>query len=116
MESVHGQTVAGSTFAVPIWHLYMLAAEWNRPVREFPEPEQEIAWVPLEKNYYGYTASLPTYSTPTHEEEEEEEEPAESPAPAPAAPAEQTPKPEPSSPRAPTPASPAAPAVPRPAE
>jgi penicillin-binding protein 1A len=119
MASVHGQTVAGSTFAVPIWHLYMAAAEWNRPVREFNEPEQEISWRPLEKHYYGYTASLPTYEpTTTTEEEEEEEtdEPEPAPAATPSAPAEQTPKPEPSSPRAPAPPRPAAPGGPRAAQ
>ena len=42
MVSVHGQTVAGSTFPVPIWHPYMSAAEWRRPARPFLEPSRRL--------------------------------------------------------------------------
>jgi membrane peptidoglycan carboxypeptidase len=114
MESVHGQTVAGSTFAVPIWHLYMAAAEWNRPVREFVEPEQEVAWRPLEKHYYGYTYT-PYSETDEEEDETETDKTATTPA-ADAPPAvEQTPKPQPA-PSRPTAPSRPSPAMPRPAE
>jgi membrane peptidoglycan carboxypeptidase len=111
MVSVHGQTVAGSTFAVPIWHLYMRAALWRAPVREFVQPEQEIAYRPLEKHYYGYTYnpySSSSSSSSDDEEEAEEEDSAQPPPPPPARPAEATPKPEPSSPRVQPPPPPAA--------
>src|SRR5262249_56900766 len=49
-----GQAVAGATFPVPIWHLYMAAAEWRKPARQFLEPTHEISYTPLEKHYYGY--------------------------------------------------------------
>ena len=39
MLDVHGQAVAGATFPVPIWHLYMAAAEKSRPARQFQTPE-----------------------------------------------------------------------------
>ena len=38
MTNVHGQSVAGATFPVPIWHEYMAAALWNRPALDFPTP------------------------------------------------------------------------------
>jgi membrane peptidoglycan carboxypeptidase len=76
MVSVHGQTVAGATFPVPIWHAYMSAAEWGRPARPFLEPTREIVYRDFDQEYYGYTYT-PSYSQPaTTEEEEEEEEPA----------------------------------------
>jgi len=92
MLSVHGQAVAGATFPVPIWHTYMAAAEWKRPVRDFLEPSHEIAWRPLDKHYYGYTAYIPTYtpSTTTTETTTTTEAPTVKPTPSPA---EQTPKP-----------------------
>src|SRR5581483_5391988 len=31
MLDVHGESVQGATFAVPIWHDYMAAALWHRP-------------------------------------------------------------------------------------
>jgi membrane carboxypeptidase/penicillin-binding protein len=121
MLSVHGQSVAGATFPVPIWHLYMRVAMWNKPVRQFAEPDHYVSYRPLEKHYYGYTAYVPTYSsspsTTTTEEKEEEETPA-APAPARTSPVEQMPKPEPAAPQvqAPTKQAPPAPAGPRPAE
>jgi penicillin-binding protein 1A len=66
MLNVHGQAVAGATFPVPIWHLYMDAAEWRRPARPFLTPTHEISYRPLEKHYYGYTYQpQPTY-TPSY--------------------------------------------------
>ncbi|MEI8104613.1 MAG: transglycosylase domain-containing protein [Actinomycetes bacterium] len=38
MLSVHGRSVAGATFPVPIWHLYMRTAEQGLPARPFPSP------------------------------------------------------------------------------
>jgi penicillin-binding protein 1A len=63
MLSVHGQEVAGATFPVPIWHLYMAAAEWRRPVREFQTPNSMPVYKPFERGDYGYSASFsqPTY-------------------------------------------------------
>src|SRR5262249_51225115 len=60
-----GQAVAGATFPVPIWHLYMAAAEWRKPARQFLEPTHEISYTPLQKHYYGYTYNpTPTYTAP----------------------------------------------------
>ena len=113
MLSVHGQAVAGATFPVPIWHTYMAAAEWKKPVRDFLEPSHEIAWRPLEKHYYGYTAYIPTYtpSTTTTETTTTTEAPTVEPTPSPA---EQTPKPGQNA-SAP-PAKPPEPSGPKPAE
>ena len=36
MLDVHGQTVQGATYAVPIWHDYMEAALGGRPALDFP--------------------------------------------------------------------------------
>jgi penicillin-binding protein 1A len=112
MLSVHGQSVAGSTFPVPIWHNYMAAAEWQRPAREFLEPSHEITYRPLEHNYYGYTAySAPEDTTTTETTETKATDSASSPA---SPTAEQLPKPTPAP--KPAPAKPAPPSGPRPAE
>jgi membrane peptidoglycan carboxypeptidase len=113
MLNVHGQAVAGSTFPVPIWHAYMAAAEWRKPVRDFLEPAHEVSWRPLEKHYYGYTQYIPTYtpSTTTTEETETTETPDVEPSPA-----EQTPKPGQNVQTARPPAKPPGPAGPKPAE
>jgi penicillin-binding protein 1A len=121
MLSVHGQAVAGATFPVPIWHNYMAAAMWNRPVRQFAEPDHYVSYRPLEKHYYGYTAYVPSpYSsstTTTTEEKEEDATPA-GPAPAQTSPVERMPKPEPAAPQVQAPPKPPPPAAsgPRPAE
>ena len=39
MLDVHGQAVAGATFPVPIWHLYMEQAEKGLPARQFQTPD-----------------------------------------------------------------------------
>ncbi len=109
MLSVHGQTVAGSTFPVPIWHDYMSSAEWRRPAREFLEPKHELTYRTFEHTSYGYTASLaPVYVTPAETTATTETDST------PGSPAttEQTPKPEPSLPAT----EPAPPAGPKPAE
>ena len=40
MLDVHGQAVAGATFPVPIWHLYMAAAEKRQPGAPVPDAER----------------------------------------------------------------------------
>src|SRR5262249_3258736 len=62
MLSVHGQEVAGATFPVPIWHLYMAAAEWRWPVRQFLTPSKPPAFRPFQRGSYGYVSS---YSSTT---------------------------------------------------
>jgi len=57
MLSVHGQEVAGATFPVPIWHLYMAAAEWHRPVQQFLTPKTMPVFRPFQHGSYGYTSS-----------------------------------------------------------
>ena len=53
MTSVHGQSVAGATFPVPIWHEYMSAALWNRPAIDFATPNSYPSWHYLHKGYFG---------------------------------------------------------------
>jgi penicillin-binding protein 1A len=67
MLNVHGVEVAGATFPVPMWHLYMAAAEWHRPVRQFPTPKTLPVFRPFQHGDYGYSSSYytPTYSSPT---------------------------------------------------
>ncbi len=117
MVSVHGQAVAGSTFPVPIWHLYMSAAEWRRPAREFLEPKREVVYGTLEHGDFGYSSYTPPEETTSTETTETDTTPA---APAVTTPpaAEQVPKPEQNLPRTAPAASPkpAAPSGPRPAE
>ena len=122
MLSVHGQAVAGATFPVPIWHLYMAAAEWNRPVRQFLEPNHEVAYRPLEHDYYGYTAYIPTEhdrrpTTTTTEDDDDRATTTRTPLRRRRR-REQTPKPEPSSPHGAPPAAPKPPPPvgPKPAE
>src|SRR5439155_1523090 len=66
MLSVHGQEVAGATFPVPMWHLYMAAAEWRLPVRQFLTPKAMPVFRPFQRGSYGYASSyyMPT-TTPT---------------------------------------------------
>jgi penicillin-binding protein 1A len=67
MTSVHGVSVAGATFPVPIWHEYMAAASWNRKALDFPTPDRYPTWRTIERGSYGYLGSYytPTYSTTT---------------------------------------------------
>jgi penicillin-binding protein 1A len=67
MTNVHGVSVAGATFPVPIWHAYMAAALWNRKVLAFPPPDEYPTWRSIERGSYGYLGSYytPTYSTTT---------------------------------------------------
>jgi penicillin-binding protein 1A len=68
MTDVHGQSVAGATFPVPIWHQYMAAALWNRPAIDFPTPNSYPTFQYLHKGYYGpvqYYAPPPTVTTTT---------------------------------------------------
>ncbi len=64
MLDVHGLAVAGATFPVPIWHRYMAAAEWHRPVRPFPTPATLPTWKPFARGAYGYL-SPPAATTTT---------------------------------------------------
>ncbi len=54
MYSVHGRAVAGATFAVPIWHLMMLAAEHNLPARPFLTPPHPPKYTTWKKGSWGY--------------------------------------------------------------
>ena len=56
MLDVHGQSVAGATFPVPIWHLYMEQAEKGRPVRQFQTPSAYPTYTYFQKGYWGYLA------------------------------------------------------------
>ena len=65
MLSVHGYSVAGATFAVPIWHLYMAAAEWRLPVRQFETPAALPVYRTFQHTNYGYMGGYATASTTT---------------------------------------------------
>jgi len=71
MTDVHGETVQGATFCVPIFHEYMAAALWHRKVEDFPAPNVYPVWRPITRGYYGslgYTYEptyTETYSAPT---------------------------------------------------
>jgi penicillin-binding protein 1A len=61
MTSVHGQTVAGATFPVPIWHEYMAAALWHHRVLGFELPDKYPTYHSVTRGNYG---SLGYYYTP----------------------------------------------------
>jgi penicillin-binding protein 1A len=64
MLDVHGEEVAGATFSVPIWHLYMEAAERGKPARQFQTPSSYPVYKPFTKGYWGYLA-IPVATTTT---------------------------------------------------
>ncbi len=66
MLSVHGQTVAGATFPVPIWHAYMAAALWHHKVFGFELPDKYPTYHSLTRGNYGSLGSYysPSYSAP----------------------------------------------------
>jgi penicillin-binding protein 1A len=63
MTNVHGVSVAGATFPVPIWHEYMAAALWNRKVLDFPAPDRYPTWRSIERGSYGYLGSYYTQTS-----------------------------------------------------
>ncbi len=68
MLDVHGVAVAGATFPVPIWHEYMAAALWHRPVLAFPAPAAYPTWRYVPRGSYGslgYVAPPATTTTTT---------------------------------------------------
>ena len=68
MLDVHGQAVAGATFPVPIWHLYMEQAEKGLPARQFLTPKTYPTFEPFTHGYWGYLA-VQTYATTTHHDD-----------------------------------------------
>jgi membrane carboxypeptidase/penicillin-binding protein len=66
MLSVHGQTVAGATFPVPIWHAYMAAALWHHKVLGFELPDKYPTYRSVTRGNYGSLGSYysPSYSAP----------------------------------------------------
>jgi penicillin-binding protein 1A len=64
MLDVHGREVTGATYPVPIWHLYMAAAEKGVPARQFLTPDHEPLYTYFTKGYWGYL-SIPTPTTTT---------------------------------------------------
>jgi membrane carboxypeptidase/penicillin-binding protein len=65
MLNVHGQAVAGATFPVPMWHLYMEVAEQGKRVRDFIVPKQEPSYREFTHHYFGYLAAPSTTTTTT---------------------------------------------------
>jgi penicillin-binding protein 1A len=66
MLDVHGATVQGATFDVPIWHEYMAAALWHHKVLDFPPPDKYPTWRSITRGSYGTFGSYysNTYTTP----------------------------------------------------
>jgi penicillin-binding protein 1A len=69
MLDVHGSTVQGATFAVPIWHDYMAAALAHAPAADFPAPNAYPLWKTITRGNYGtlgyYYVPTTTYEAPT---------------------------------------------------
>jgi penicillin-binding protein 1A len=73
MLYVHGQSVAGATFDVPIWHAFMSAALYNRPAHEFLTPTEYPTYHSFVRGRYGSSysgysnsySSTPSYSSTT---------------------------------------------------
>jgi penicillin-binding protein 1A len=67
MLSVHGLTVAGATFPVPIWHEYMAAALWHHKVLGFELPDKYPTYHSITRGNYGSLGSYyqPSYSSTT---------------------------------------------------
>ncbi len=65
MLDVHGRAVSGATFPVPIWHLYMEAAEKGLPARPFLTPSSLPVYKYFQRGYYGYLATSTTTTTTT---------------------------------------------------
>jgi penicillin-binding protein 1A len=65
MLDVHGATVQGATFAVPIWHDYMAAALWHHKVLSFELPKRYPTWRPITHGDYGSLGYTPSY-TPSY--------------------------------------------------
>jgi penicillin-binding protein 1A len=67
MTDVHGESVAGATFPVPMWHLYMDAAEKGLPARQFLTPDKQPTYTYFQKGYWGYLAvpTVPATTTTT---------------------------------------------------
>ena len=68
MTNVHGQSVAGATFPVPIWHEYMAAALWNHKVLDFQTPDSYPSYRYLTKGDWGtvqYYAPPQSYAPTT---------------------------------------------------
>jgi penicillin-binding protein 1A len=63
MTDVHGRSVAGATFPVPIWHLYMESAEKGLPATPFPTPNAMPVYKYFQRGYFGYLATTPTTTT-----------------------------------------------------
>jgi len=68
MTDVHGSTVQGATFAVPIWHEYMAAALAHSKPLDFGVPKHYPTWRTLTRGYYGslgYVYTPPAVTTTT---------------------------------------------------
>jgi len=65
MLDVHGLSVAGATFPVPIWHEYMAAALWHRPSLPFGLPKHYPVYRYFTHQSYGYLATPTTTATTT---------------------------------------------------
>ncbi|MDX6452809.1 MAG: penicillin-binding protein [Gaiellaceae bacterium] len=69
MLNVHGQSVAGATFPVPIWHAYMAAALWHHKELGFELPNKYPTYHSVTRGNYGslgsYYSAPSTYYSPT---------------------------------------------------
>jgi membrane carboxypeptidase/penicillin-binding protein len=63
MTNVHGVSVQGATYCVPIWHEYMAAALWHHKVLDFPLPDRYPTWRSISRGSYGYLGSYSSTTT-----------------------------------------------------
>jgi hypothetical protein len=63
MLDVHGYEVAGATFPVPIWHLYMAAAEAHLPSRQFLTPNAYPVFKYVTHGYFGVLGEVAPSTT-----------------------------------------------------
>jgi penicillin-binding protein 1A len=111
MLSVHGLSVAGATFPVPIWHAYMSAALYHHKVLGFMVPDKYPVYRSFTRGNYGSFGYTPTTPQYTPQYTPPSPPPAPTPPPPPAAAA---PKPTPGNPPPPPPPPPPAPTPPPP--
>jgi penicillin-binding protein 1A len=99
MTNVHGVSVAGATFPVPIWHAYMSAALWHHKLLGFQLPDKYPSYRSYTRGNYGSFGYTPTYTqsyTPSYTPPAATTQSASTQqAPAPPAPTRSTPKPTP---------------------
>ena len=74
MLDVHGEEVAGATFPVPIWHLYMAAAEKGLPGAPVPDAERLPGLQAVHAGLLGLPGTIPTTHDDHHHDDRQADE------------------------------------------